>query len=339
MNASNRFTAGRLLQSLAVAKGDVKGALSFAESQGHWADRALVVKAAAVTPFETSDYPGAYVPVADSFLGAMRSYSVPLQLAAHLRAVPMLTRLYVNSAGIVASQVVEGAAIPVLKGDWTTATLEPKKFAGITVQTAELVKSMKPTATLALTDDLAQATAEAENRAFVSPDEAGSVLDGASNFAGTGSALAQVDADLRRLVDLVPGASRPGAAFVMTKESATYLSLLRGSGGALAYPDITPQGGKLMGLPVLITSACQQIGSPPTRLIGLLSPSEIFWADEGRVVLSASNDAALKMDDAATSGAGNLVSMWQTDATALKAVRESSWYARSGSGAYFVAGF
>ncbi len=95
----------------------------------------------------------------------------------------------------------------------------------------------------------------------------------------------------------------------------------------------------ILGDSLLITSACQQVGSPPTRVIGLLSPSEIFWADEGRVILSASNQAALKMDNAATAAAGNAVSMWQTGAIALKAVRESSWYARAGSGAYFVAGF
>lgn len=341
MIAHNRFTVGRFLQSLAIAKGDHHGAAAIAQGWGRHADREAVVTAhmAAVDPHDTNDFPAAMVPVADSFLAAMRPTSIPLQLAEHLRNVPMLTRVFVNDEGVIATQVAEGIAIPVLKGSWDTATLEPKKFAGITVQTSELVRSMKPAATLALTDDLAKATAEAENYAFLNPEMPDSVLYAAPSFSGGGSSLAQADADLRALVDLVEGASREGAAFVMTKETATALSLMRGTGGALAYPEITPQGGKLMGLPVLISAAAQQVGSPPTRIVALLSPSEIFWADEGRVFLSTSRVAALKMDNAATPDAGNLTSMFQADAVAFRAIRESSWYARSGAGAYFIAGF
>ena len=335
------ITAGRYLQCLAMAKGDPVGALAIADSHREWTDRDILKRAlmAAVTPFETSDYPGALLPIANAFLAAMRSDSVARALAQYMRVVPMLTRLFINAAGVVAAEVAEGAAIPALKGNWATATLTPRKWAGIFVQSDELMRSASATASVAITNDLAQAVAEAENRAFVSPDEAGSVLYGAPNFAGSGAALANVDADLAALCDLVPGAFRPGAAFVMTKETATILSLLRGTGDVNAYPQITPQGGTLIGLPVLITSACQQVGSPVTRVIGLLSPSEIFWADESKVILSTSNQASLKMDDAADAAAGNTVSMWQTNATATKAVLESAWYARAGSGAYFVAGF
>lgn len=335
-----RITAGRYLQVLAQAKGEPASAVAIVDAHHQWTDRDVLKRAfmAAVTPVTTTDYPSSFIPVADAFLAALRSFSVP-RLLTNLRRTPMLTRLFINAAGLVAAEVAQGAAIPALQGDWTTATLTPRKWAGIAVQTDELLKSESPTAAAAVADDLAGAVAEAENRAFVSPDAAGSVLYGASHFGGSGAALANVDADLKRLCDLVPGAFRPGAAWVMTKETATALSLLRGSGGCAAYEDITPQGGLLLGLPVLITSAAQQVGSPPTRIIGLLSPSEIFWADESKAVLSTSNQAALKMDDAATAAAGNTVSMWQANATATKAVLESAWYARAGSGAYFVAGF
>lgn len=339
-NRQASITVGRYLQCMAMAKGNPVGAHAIAKSHPEWVDQRQLcnVLMAAMTPFETTDYPGAYVPINDAFLAALRSDSVPRRLT-NLRRTTMLTRLFINAAGIVAAEVVQGAAIPALKGDWTTATLTPRKTAGIVVQTDELLTSESPTASAAVADDLAGAVAEEENRAFISPDAAGSVLYGAAHFSSSGAALANVDADLLRLCNLVPGAFRPGAAWVMTKETATFLSLLRGSGGVNAYPAITPQGGELLGLPVLITSAAQQVGSPPTRIIGLLSPSEIFWADESRVILSTSNEAALKMDDAATAAAGNLVSLWQANATATKAVLESAWYARAGSGAYFVAGY
>lgn len=346
MQAHHRHTAGRILQSLAIARGDPVGATAFAESQRHWTDHAQVLAAlkAAVAGSGTSDYPAASTPASESFLAAMRNFSVPLRLAG-LRLVPMRTRIYVNSDGVVAVRVDEGSAMPVLRGTWATVTLEPVKHGGIVVQTDDLIRSMSPTATAAFTDDLARATAEAENLAFVSPDVAGSVLDGAPSFTGTGSSVIEIDADLRRLVDLVPGASMPGAAFTMTKETATSLALQsRGVGGAVAYPTVTVQGGQLLGLPVLITAACALEGSPATRVIGLLSPSEIFWADEGKVTLTASTEALLEMDGAP---AGNslmatgttLVSMYQTGSVALRAIRESAWHARAGSGAYFVAGY
>lgn len=340
-----RFTAGRYLKAVAVAKGNLPGAVVFAESQGQWADRQQVVSSlkAAVAAMGTADAPGDTGPVAESFLAAMRPYSVPLRLSG-FKAVPTFTRIFVSSSGVIAARVAEGSAIPVLRGDWTATTLEPIKHAGIVVQTDELVRSMSPAAAAAFVDDLAQATAEAENRSFASPEEVGSVLYGAPSFSATGATVADIDADLRRLVDSVAGASKPGAAFLMTRESATYLSLVRGTGGAAAYPNITPQGGTLIGMPVIVTAACAVAGSPPTRVIGLISPSEIFWADEGGVTLSASAEALLEMSDtpsgnSLTPAATTLVSMFQAGATALRAVRESAWYARAGSGAYFVAGY
>lgn len=336
----NRHTAGRYLQALIMGKHQPTNALAWAESQTQWSDQRPVVAAikAAISAYATDDFPGELSFIADSFLNAMRDISVPLRLPT-LRKTPMHTRVFVNAQGVVVAQVTEGGAIPVLKGDWNAITLRPRKFAGIVVQTEELAKSASPAAPLAIVDDLAGATAEAENLGFLNPSETGSVLDGAPSFVSGGGSVAQVDADLRKLVDMVPGAHRPGAAFCMCKETATYLSLLRGSGGAAAYPNITPQGGTLLGLPVLITKACGEPASPTINIVALVNPREILWADEGRVILTTSNQAALKMDDAATAAAGSLISMWHTNSVATKAIRECSWHARTGSAAYFTCGF
>ena len=286
----------------------------------------------------SGDFPGPLRPIAEAFLSAMRGFSVPLRLE-NLRRTPMRTRVYVNAVGVVAVQVPEHGSIPVLRSDWSAEVLEPRKFAGISVITEELLQNTSPEATLTIVDDLAAATAEAENLGFVSPNEVGSVLYAADNFASTGAALANVDADLLRLCNLVPGASHPGAAFVMAQETATFLGLLRGSSGCAAFPDLGPQGGTLLRLPVLVTSACELGDSPPANIIGLLSPSDIFWADEGKVILTTSTSASLKMDDDPDMSAANSVSMFQTDSVATKALRESAWYARPGSGAFFTCAY
>jgi hypothetical protein len=74
------------------------------------------------------------------------------------------------------------------------------------------------------------------NRAFLSPSVDGSVLQGAPSFTSSGSAISDVDTDLRRLTSLVR-ADRPGVTFVMASVTATYLATLRGSGGGAAYGD------------------------------------------------------------------------------------------------------
>jgi hypothetical protein len=344
---SNRYTAARYLKSIAIARGSLAGAIGFAEGQGHWADRPEVVTAlkAAVAALGTADYMAAPMrPVSESFLHTMRGTSVPMRLTG-MQAVPMFERIFVNNAVAVAARVAEGAAIPVMKGNWTGTVLKPVKHGAIDVVTKELVQSASHAAEAALLDDLARAVAEAENESFVSRDQAGRVLSTATSpFTATGSAVANVDADLRRLVDQVAGASNPGASFVMCKETATFLSLLRGSGGGAAYPAITPQGGTLLGMQVLITAACEVSGSPVSRVIGLIDPSSIFWADEGRVELGLSDETSLQQDSTPTQHSltptpTNLVSMFQTEAVALKAARYSAWYARAGASSYFVAGY
>lgn len=333
---STKHTAARYLQALVMAKGKAGVAVGYAASQGHWADREQVVSALrdASPAYSSSDFPKSQIPIADAFLGIVRDFSVPARLQ-HLRRVPMRVRILVNTSNDRALEVAEGQHWPVLSGSWHTAQLVPRKFGAIVANTLELVSSGSPSAGLAVTADLAEAVAEAENRSFVSPLVAGSVLYGAPTFNSTGATVAAIDADLRALVNLVPGAFRPGAAFVMTQRTATHLATLRDSGGSVAYPGIGPQGGELLHLPVLITSACELEGSPTERIIGLVSPSEVHYADEGIVRFDTSQSALLQLNTAPSAGAQNLTSLFQTDSVGLRGVKEADWYARAGAGAYF----
>ncbi len=334
-NQGNKFTAGRYLQALAMAKGDPVSAISIVENT-KWLDRAQLIAAlqkAAVSGMSTSDL--AFQTVQDSFLDAMRSVSIPLALMPYMNAVPEQTRIYVNNSGEIAAEVLEGQSIPTVKGDWSTVLMTPRKFAAVSVKTVELVMSASPMAATAMTRDLAGAVGERENYGFVSPFASGSILYGATHFSCSGSAMANVDTDLKQLMGDVPFVSRKGCAFLMAEETATYLSLVRGSGGNLAYPTISPSGGSLCGLPVLISRACSDEYSPSGRVIGLVNPSQIYWSEEGGISLSTSTQAALQQDSA-PSGSSQQVSMFQANAVALKCIKTSSWYVRPSASAYFV---
>jgi hypothetical protein len=42
----------------------------------------------------------------------------------------MRTKIFANTSALAAAMVAEHTRIPVLRSDWTTTELEPKKFAG-----------------------------------------------------------------------------------------------------------------------------------------------------------------------------------------------------------------
>lgn len=349
VSAHNRHTAGRFLQSLAIARGQPSSAIAFAESQGHWLDRDQVVAGlkTAVSAIDAADFDGVsgvYQPVAESFLAAMRPFSV-LQRLQNLRRVPMRTQVLATTSKIIASEIAAGSPIPVVRMTLAGTLPAPRNFAAILVQTNDLMRSSSPQAALSITNDLAEAVALAEDTGFLHPGTTGSVLNGAGTFTSAGSTVTGVDSDLRGLVERVPGCFRPGACFVMSPASAAYLGTLRDSDGAAAYPNIGPAGGSLLGLPVLTTTVLADEDSPPTRYIALIDPNEIILADEGRVSLTTSGETAIEMlDDPSntsvdSTAAANMVSLFQANCTATKAVHEIAFYARSGAGAYFLAGY
>jgi len=71
---------------------------------------------------------------------------------------------------------------------------------------------MTPTATQGQVTDLAEGVAAGENYSFLRPAVSGSVLNGQQQLTASGTALANVDVDLKAMLDLV-AAYRPGCAW------------------------------------------------------------------------------------------------------------------------------
>jgi HK97 family phage major capsid protein len=343
--SASKHTPGRYIQSLAHGKGNPALAAAWADGQGHWTDRREIVGAlnkSAVGGTVSGDFSGQRSIVADSFLEVLRTYSVPMRLA--MRVVPPRTRVYL-AGGVVAATVAPGAPIPVLHGSWTDTTLILRKDAGIVVVTDELIKSTDPAAPLSVVDDLAAAVADSENLAFCSPWVSGSIFNGATTYNESGVTASTIAADLQTLIEAVPGVHR-GGAWIMHPTTASYIGTRHASGDTpAAFPGIGPQGGTLLGLPVLVTDAMAQVGSPASRAIGLVAPGQVFWAS-GNVEITLSSQAALEMaDDASgnsatgTAGTTSLVSMYQANSVAARAIRESAWYAKSGSTAWLTTSY
>jgi hypothetical protein len=86
-------------------------------------------------------------------------------------------------------------------------------------------------------------------------------------------------------------------------------------------------GGSIAGINAVATVSAKTTTSPTERILACVDGSKIQLADDGAVTFSASDKAALEMNDDPTGAAGSppnptsLVPMWQTETIALKVIR------------------
>jgi HK97 family phage major capsid protein len=333
-------TAARVMRSLVIGKGMPDVAIAYAQGK-NWNDAAHVADhiKSAVTQMGTSDLLPATIAAAE-FSAAVRPLTVIGRLQG-VRHVPLFLRILTALNGASARFVGEGKPVPVSAPDLAGETLLPKKCSGITIQTLELATSSKPVSENLLGDDLASACAQAIDQAFLDPANAGdaetpaSITSGITALNSTGATLANVDADLRAMLDqlIYAGSTMQLAQWIMRPLTAAYLSGLRGTGGDLAYPTISVLGGTLLGLPVIVSGSFPDAGSPPVGTIVLVDGSQVCLGDENQAELAISTAAAFQLSDAPTNDASGAtatttVSMFQTHSVALRGSRYLNWSLR-----------
>jgi hypothetical protein len=101
------------------------------------------------------------------------------------------------------------------------------------------------------------------------------------------------------------------------------------------------QGGLLVGIPVITTTAMVSIGSPISNIIVAVKAGDIYLADDGVVTVDVSDQASVEMVDSSSqsgvSGTGaSLVSFWQAGLLGLKATREVNWKLRRTGAARYI---
>jgi HK97 family phage major capsid protein len=213
--------------------------------------------------------------------------------------------------------------------------------AGLSVITKELAMLSTPSAELMVRNDLARAVQQKADTSLIDPNSGGvanvtpaSLTYGATARQASGTDFAAFKADWKSLTSAFYAAniSLEGAVVIMKEELAEALSLMVTSLGNPQFPGMTPTGGTLMGRPVFVTQAADTSGSPDfDNMLILLQPSEVFLADDGGASVEASDQVSIEMSDAAankstaTATGASLVSMFQTESIAIKAVRHVNW--------------
>lgn len=335
LNPRRGQTFVRTIKALGVARGDIAGAMAYAQGQNWTNARDVIesIKMAAVTGEGISDYT-LPTPAAFDFAEFIRPLTIIGRLAG-LRRVPARVRVIAATSGSTAYWSGERAPRPISRLTFAGSTLEQLSVIAMLVTTRELLRSSSPSAESILSRDLAAAAVQAMDQAFIDPANSGtvgvkpaSVTNGVSVIHSSGSTLAAIDLDLQLLIQALSdaGSDLTSATWILRPRTALYLSLLRGTGGALAHPGMSVKGGTLAGLPAIVSAASpSDVGSPAEGgEITLLDPSQIVVSDDGGGALEISEETSLAMSDA-PAAPSTMVSLWQTDAAALKTTRYANW--------------
>lgn len=255
-----------------------------------------------------------------------------------LKRVPFNVRYLGQNSGAVAQWVGQGKGKPVTSFGVFDGTLLRTKIAAIAVITEELARDSSPAAETLVRDELARAVIERLDIDFIDPAQAAvagvnpaSITNGVTALTPSGTSEAQARADLITLLSQFAevNVDPTGLVLIMPNTLALALSLMVNSLGQASFPGISPQGGTLLGIPV-VASQYAANASGSGNLVIALNASDIFLADDGQVTLDASREASIQMTDtptvdASTSTGQSLVSMYQTNCIAVRAERFVNW--------------
>lgn len=356
----------RYAMCLMTARGNPDTALKIAEARYPDETRIHNVLRAAVAAGTTTDptWAGAltqYTDFAGDFIDYLRPQTIIGKFGTGgipaLRNIPFNVRVKRQTSGGDAYWVGEGQPKPLTSFDFDTVLLRWAKIANIAVLTNEQVRFSSPNAETAVRAALAEAIAAREDITFIDPavtaiadTRPASITNGATSHASSGTDADAVRADAGTLMSALATANLPysQSVWIMNSAAAIQLFLMRNALGQPEFPGLSADGGTFMGRPVIVSDHIASSGSPATSIVVLMIPQEVYLSDDGQVVVDASTEASLQMDDsptmASTSGspatptATSVVSMFQTNSIAIRAERYINWARRRDAAVQYLTG-
>ena len=318
-------------------------------------DVALALKTAVNAADSTTATWASELAYAQNIASEFIEYLRPMTLLGRIqgwRNVPFNVRVGGQSSGTTGYWVGQGVAIKPSAGATTSVSLGITKVAGLSVITKELAMLSSPSAELMVRNDLARTCQQKADTSLIDPNNGGqtdiepqSLTYGATARVATGTSYTELKADWKSITSNFYTNNIPlaGAVVIMTETMAEALSMMETSLGNRQFPDLNAMGGRFMGYPVFTTQVANTSGSPNwDEMIILLQPGEVFLADEGTATVEASDQVSIHMDDAttmrstATSTNTSVVSMFQTESIAIKAVRHVNWTKARSAACQFI---
>jgi hypothetical protein len=249
--------------------------------------------------------PRAFVPglAGVSLLDAIEEHALPIPAGRPVSIV-------VVTAG---SAVSEGAPKPVSNIGGSIAPGEPlvlAKYPVIIVLTNELLAAMGDAGLRALQAVLPQGVGSATNAAIIAD-----LVAGRTPIASEGSFLGDVGNGLSGMV------FGSGARIVVavSTQIGKYLATATDAVGGVMFPQFSPTGGTIQGMQIIV------VDELASDRIVLVDATQVAVAPEGTITFDTARHATLQMRDDPQTGAQQIVSLWQTDSTAIRAERWAAW--------------
>lgn len=353
-NAPKAIAFTRYVKALALSRGNPMQAVEIAKNLRYGDRVENVLKAAVAAGSTTSnDFAALVEPqtMAAEFIDLLRPATIVGKLT-QVRNVPQNIRIPKTTTGTSASWIGEGKAAPITNAAFDDLEVGSHKLGAIAVFTEELLRRSEPAAEMLVRDDLLNAVVQAVDVAFVDAANAGiagvkpaSVANGAAAAAASGTDADAVRDDVKAAYGAMVSANQPiaSAVWMMHPTTALSLSMMRNAtNGLREFPGVDfVTGGTFEGLPVVLSTNVPGNAVAGYDLV-LAVQNEILLA-EGGLAIDASREASLEMEDAPTHDAktptaANLVSLWQTGAMAIKAIRGVTWNRRRPSAVYRISG-
>lgn len=251
------------------------------------------------------------------------------------REVPFMKSVVAMTAGSRGFWTGQHKPIPLSKPAIDGEHLRRRYVCAVVVLTEESLDD--PRLEQIVQNDMVRALAEAVDEAFIDPDNAGiidvmpaSITNGIPPISGTGDPVA----DIQALVAAFQG-DLDSAVFVSDPITLSQIALWRDSGGSFAFPDLGVRGGSLLGLPV-ISSRSSPRNSEGGQL-ALLDPTGIALAMDS-IEIARTDVGMLTMSDDPENEASTRISLFQSDAIALKARISANWSVQRVGGVAAIAG-
>lgn len=244
------------------------------------------------------------------------------------RRVPPNVRMVSQTGGSTVNWVGETAVKPVSELDFSEAEVPDDKIACIVVLSNELIRLSSPSAEEVVRNDLTEQIAQFIDQQFFDPTvtvsaaRPASITNGVSSPSASGTTADDLRADLNTALATFDATGTDTLYIATTPALARGIALLNNTLGQPEFSGMSPQGGTLLGFPVLVS------GNVPAGHIILFKANEIFLADQGRVTLDASQQATLDL----AGGTSPTFSLWQRNCTGIRAERWITWKKRRSSG-------
>ena len=261
-----------------------------------------------------------------------------------LRSVPANVTIKGQDGTATGYWVGQSKGIPVSTADFNNVTLTPLKVAALAVISNELLRDSTPAAEQLVRDALVDASVQRIDTTFLSTTAASAgvspagMLNGVSAMVSDGTDAESLGADIKALYGpFLTAKNASGLSFVLNPALAKSIQLMRNALGQREFEGITATGGTLEGDPAVTGDNVNA-----NHLI-LLKPSDIYRIGEGGIEVSVSREATIEQDsapqgasDTPVAASATLMSMFQTESTAIKVVRSINFAKRRSHAVQYV---